>query len=81
MISPPKTHYIKSLKEKRTLQKKQLQSLRRKLKGALFTSVLLAIGPGISRLSRYLRKIRIKLKRAQYLITWFVVLTENCRIA
>ena len=39
MISPSKTHYIKSLKEKRTLRKKWLRSLRRKLKRALFTSV------------------------------------------
>ena len=43
----------------------------------VFTSVLLATGTFISRLFRYLGKISTKLNLARYLITWFVVLTEN----
>ena len=77
MISLSKAHYIKSLKEKSTLRKKRLQSLRRKSKRVLITSVLFGIGPCISGLFRYLRKIRTKLKLARYFITWFIVLTEN----
>ena len=42
-----------------------------------FTSVLFAIGTCISGLFRYLGKISTNLKLARYLITWFVVLTEN----
>ena len=77
MISLSKTHYIKSLKEKSTLRKKRLRSLRRKSKRVLFISVLFAIRPCIKGLFRYLRKVSTKLKLARYLITWFVVLTEN----
>ena len=72
-----KSIYIKSLEEKSTLRKKRLRGLRRKSKRVLFTSVLFATGPCIRGLFRYLRKISTKLKLARYLITWFVVLTEN----
>ena len=64
-------------KRKKYSTEKAVANFKEEVKKGRFTSVLSAIGPCISGLFRYLRKISTKLKLARYLITWFVVLTEN----
>ena len=73
MKSLSKTH-MKSLKEKSTPRKKAVAKFKEEVKKGPF---YICVVCNISGLFIYLRKISTKLKVAQYLITLFVVLTEN----